>query len=526
MKKIALFFAMLSAIVVAEAQPLKVSINPDQKHQTIEYWAAADAWSGNFVGKYWSETAKQKIADWLFSQEYDESGNPKGAGLSAWRVNLGGGTLESPNCDIFPYHRRAECYLTLDGKNYDWGKCAGQEYWMTEAVKRGSNYFILFSNSPLVHYTLNGKGYTDDGKVANIKEDCYDDFARYMVDVAAHYMDKGWNVPYISPTNEPQSKWNEPRQEGSVWRNSELKRIMVELDKELSRDKRFDNVRLQLGETSRVTYLHEKRDRYIERYGEVEAQHMVVQNFFDKASQFYIGNLRHLKPAVYAHDYHDIRSSNKIREVHRKAYEECRKYGVEYNMSEWCLLPGAHKKNIEGFTKDWYCANYADMQTALLMARLIYSDMVDSNAASWSYWKGMELRGDHALIALHAKEGDIFRGGDVKANKLLYALGNYSFFIRPNYQRVALSGADNLSEVAATAYLSPDGKRLVAVYVNNTFEKRAVEVALPKTLRQQIASSKMYITDERNDLSAHEMADAMAFSINARSVTTIVYNLK
>ena len=63
-------------------------------------------------------------------------------------------------------------------------------------------------------------------------------------------------------------------------------------------------------------------------------------------------------------------------------------------------------------------------------------------------------------------------------------------------------------------------------YVNNTFEKRAVEVALPKALRHQIASSKMYITDERNDLSAHEMADAMAFSINARSVTTIVYNLK
>ncbi|MBR1962996.1 MAG: xylanase, partial [Alistipes sp.] len=139
MKKIALFFAMLSAIVVAEAQPLKVSINPAEKHQTIEYWGAADAWSGDFVGKYWSETSKQKIADWLFSQEYDENGNPKGAGLSAWRVNLGGGTLESPNCDIFPFHRRAECYLTLDGKNYDWGKCAGQEYWMAEAVKRGSN---------------------------------------------------------------------------------------------------------------------------------------------------------------------------------------------------------------------------------------------------------------------------------------------------------------------------------------------------------------------------------------------------
>lgn len=526
MKKIALFFAMLSAIVVAEAQPLKVSINPDQKHQTIEYWAAADAWSGDFVGKYWSETSKQKIADWLFSQEYDENGNPKGAGLSAWRVNLGGGTLESPNCDIFPFHRRAECYLTLDGKNYDWGKCAGQEYWMAEAVKRGSNYFILFSNTPLVHYSLNGKGYTDDGKVANIKEDCYDDFARYMVDVAAHYMDKGWNIPYISPANEPQEPWDTPKQEGSTWRNSELKRIMVALDKELSRDKRFDNVQMQLGETSRLLYLYEKRPQFLEKFGESEAPHLVIRNFYDKNSPHYVGDLHHLKRAVYAHDYHDVRTNEQIRTVHRAVRAECETYGIDYHMSEWCLLPGVKKKKIEGFAEDWVSGNHADMQAGLLMARLIHSDMVDANAKSWGYWKGMELNGNHALIALYAKDGDIYRGGTAKANKLLYVLGNYSFFIRPNYIRVAMSGADDLKGVAATAYLSPEGKRLVAVYVNCGHTKQSVEVALPKALRKQIASSKMYITDERNDLSAHEMADAMAFNINARSVTTIVYNLK
>jgi hypothetical protein len=301
---------------------------------------------------------------------------------------------------------------------------------------------------------------------------------------------------------------------------------MVELDKELSRDKRFDNVRLQLGETSRVKYLYEKRDKYIERYGEVEAQHMVVQNFFDKASQFYIGNLRHLKPAVYAHDYHDLRTNEKIREVHRLAYAECRKYGIEYNMSEWCLLPGAEKKNIEGFTKDWICPNYADMQAGLLMARLIFSDMVDANARMWSYWKGMELKGDHALIALQPFKDDIHRGGVVKANKLLYALGNYSFFVRPGYVRVAASGVNNLSKVAASAYLSPDGKRLVVVYVNSSFAPHNVSVVVPSKFRKQIASAKMYITDEHHDLSYQPMAKALTCSLNARSVTTVVYNLK
>ena len=92
MRRLFAILALSLGAVVAEAQPLKVTINPSEQKQTIEYFAAADAWSGDFVGKYWSEVSKQKIADWLFSQEYDESGNPKGAGLSAWRVNLGGGT--------------------------------------------------------------------------------------------------------------------------------------------------------------------------------------------------------------------------------------------------------------------------------------------------------------------------------------------------------------------------------------------------------------------------------------------------
>ena len=152
MRRLLAILVLEFALHSVEAQSLKVAINPAEQKQTIEYFAAADAWSGDFVGKYWSETAKQKIADWLFSQECDESGNPKGAGLSGWRVNLGGGTLEAPNADIFPYQRRAESYLTVDGKNYDWGKCAGHEYWMSEAVKRGSNYFILFSNTPPVQY--------------------------------------------------------------------------------------------------------------------------------------------------------------------------------------------------------------------------------------------------------------------------------------------------------------------------------------------------------------------------------------
>ena len=134
---VALAMVFLSNAVANTNVCKVVTVDPQQKFQTIEFFGAADAWSGNFVGKYWEKNSKEKIADYLFSNEYDASGNPVGIGLTIWRVNLGAGTLEQPGADIYPYQRRAESYLNLDGKNYDWAKCSGNEYFMEAARQRG-----------------------------------------------------------------------------------------------------------------------------------------------------------------------------------------------------------------------------------------------------------------------------------------------------------------------------------------------------------------------------------------------------
>ena len=142
---------LFSTAAVCFGQVKHISVNPSKTFQVIDNFAASDAWSGNFVGKYWSDTAKQQIAEWLFSTEYDATGSPKGIGLSLWRVNVGAGTLEQADADIMPLQRRAESFLTVDGKGYDWGKCLGQQYFMEQAVKFGCNNFLLFSNSPLIN---------------------------------------------------------------------------------------------------------------------------------------------------------------------------------------------------------------------------------------------------------------------------------------------------------------------------------------------------------------------------------------
>ena len=504
----------------------RVTINPDIKHQKIEFFGAADAWSGNFVGKYWGEVQKRTVADYLFSQEVDEAGNPIGIGLTMWRVNLGAGTLEQVGADIYPYQRRAESYLSVDGKSYDWGKCAGQEYFMQAAKERGCNQFILFSNSPLVQYTINGKGYAPTSDSANLRDDCYDDYATYIVDVTEHLMQKGFNISYISPINEPQMNWVTIKQEGSPWRNSQISRMVKALDKELSRAEKFDNTRIIVGETMLLKGLYEHTSGILSQFGEDEneAPGRQLYMFFDEQSPHYVGNLKHLDKEFAAHPYNNHFTSEELRETHRLANTEAQKYGLTYHSSEWCLLPTS--KQYGGITDDWQKGNHGDIQAALMMARIIHSDFVDMNAASWCYWKGMELNGDHALVALHATDGDIHKGGYVAANKILWVLGNYSRFVRPNYTRIDLDGADDLDTLAATAFLSPDGKELVAVFVNSGFENKDVVISLPKEWKRQIKSVQSYRTDARHDLTRASLSTSLSYQIAARGVTTFVIELE
>ena len=264
MKKTIYSIATAAAVLSAAnaAQTVCVSANLDKKFQTIESFTASDAWSGNFIGKFFADDKKEKLAKWLFSQKYGEDGSPEGIGLSMRRGNIGGGTWEQEGADIVPIQRRAESFLSKDGKSYDWSKAAGQQYFMKKAKEYGCESFLLFSNTPPVQMTQNGKGYKDAADFkSNLRADCYDDFAEYMAEVAKHFEGEGYNIDYISPVNEPGWKWSTNAQEGTPWLNPEIKRLAVELDKSLG--KRGLKTKQLLCEAERVDYLYGS-DAYLE----------------------------------------------------------------------------------------------------------------------------------------------------------------------------------------------------------------------------------------------------------------------
>ena len=85
-------------------------------------------------------------------------------------------------------------------------------------------------------YTITGMACnTNYSSNANLKSDCYDDFADYLATVAQHFVAMGYPIKMISPVNEPQYEWYaSSNQEGSPWQNDEIARLVRELDQSLS----------------------------------------------------------------------------------------------------------------------------------------------------------------------------------------------------------------------------------------------------------------------------------------------------
>ena len=140
----------------------------------------------------------------------------------------------------------------------------------------------------------------------------------------------------------------------------------------------------------------------------------------------------------------------------------------------------------------------------------------------------MEINGNHALVSLYPTDGDLLKGGLIRTNKMLWALGNYSFFIRPGYTRIGLWGADNPDTLAASAYMAPDKSRIVAVYVNSSFETIPVSISILQGYDKKVEKVSVFRTDDRTDLAnmyvPEKFSSDTEYEIPPRSLVTMVFD--
>lgn len=461
--------------------------------QEITGWGTSAAWWAQIAGK--SEKAEE-YAKLLYSEE--------GLGLNVYRYNVGAGERENPDSRLWRESwRSTESFLVYNEATgeyeYDWTQDAAAQDMLDLCLSYGCiDTVVLFANSP--HYSMCVSGQASGGltpAASNLKKDCYDDFAEYMLDIAEYFIDKGVPVKYISPINEPQWDWGGDwvGQEGCHYEIDEV----IEVGKAFAAEikERGLDVKLSLAESGQVG------DHAMDCIDKIYENQDIVDVL-----------------GTYA--YHSYWTDNDF--LLKKAYGEYihRNYkDVELEMSEWCELPCQH-------TTD-------DIEGALIMARTISEDVTMTGVNSWSSWVAV----NEDMTYADSMIGASFDCNEYKIAKRYYSMAHFSKFVPVGSKAVNfdVSIADLTSEEAwwkqeidgkeypvylidnkmtVSAFRTPDGD-YVAVIVNQG-DAKSFKVCMP------LYDVKAYTTDaDRNLELTHNSRGITSVKIPAKSITTITF---
>ena len=181
-------------------------------------------------------------------------------------------------------------------------------------------------------------------------------------------------------------------------------------------------------------------------------------------------------------------------------------------MSEYCIL-GDNGGEVNGNGRD------LGIDPALYVAKVIHNDLTVSNASAWHWWI--------AISPYDYKDGLIYidknkEDGDFYESKMLWALGNYSRFIRPGYQRIGVelnSQKKQSSEFLVSTYQSADLREIVMVLVNSAIKDTKIDL----TLDSSYTVKSLYTTSETKSLE-YVVVETSGNLINipAKSIVTIV----
>jgi hypothetical protein len=146
-----------------------------------------------------------------------------------------------------------------------------------------------------------------------------------------------------------------------------------------------------------------------------------------------------------------------------------------------------------------------------------------ANAAAWQWWL--------AISPYDYKDGLVYidkskTDGQYYPSKMLWALGNYSRFVRPGAVRLAAEAAATAGGTGplVSAYRSANGKQLITVVVNDSDAPASLRLVLTG---RKLGASQPYTTSAAGDLQPGAPVPAgQALPVAPRSITTVVSTLR
>jgi len=490
---LALFLIFSNPLLVFSQN--KFTFNSSKTFQTIHGFGASDAWSNDFL-ILMDDSSRNLAADWLFSKKQNSDGSFAGIGLSIWRYNLGAGSSEQGDSSYIsdPY-RRTGSFLNADG-TYNWNKQAGAQYMIQAARERGLEKLVMFSNSPPVSLTLNGKAFSGTCGESNLAPEKNRLFADYIVESVKYFEDRGIHFSYVSPVNEPEWGWcRRDDQEGCPYKNQQIADIARLINNGLI----LNNLttKIQVPESGLLVFANSGLRFKPGRQNE-------IKNFFRQGRKSYIADEKQVARQICAHGYFTEWPLWIMRSVRKKTARKTDKYDIEYWMSEYCIL---HKtKEIDGGGRD------LGMKTALYVSRVIHHDLVYGNASAWCWWLG--------ISTADFKDGLVYinrNGTGLASSKTLWALGNFSQFIHPGAVRIEVDGKHD-KELFVSAYRNMGSEDIVIVVINM---KSGKQVIRPENL----PNWKIAAWETSKDLNLAKLpgpSSGELLTVSPESVTTFV----
>lgn len=500
---------------------LSITVDFANKHQTIRNFGASDAWDADVLGKYWPEEKKNRLAELLFSKEFDNEGNPKGIGLSCWRFNIGSGSAEQgEESKIAGPSKRTECFMNPDG-TYNWEKQKGQQWFLKKAVLDYEVEDIVgFMNSPPVYFTKHGYAFNqENGWDYILVSDKYDNFASFTADVVEHFDKEGIHFDYISPINEPQYQWGPggdgwAGQEGSPATDQQIADVTKSMSRVFASRKLTTEVSIAEGGA----------------IGSLIAQ--IPKFWGNEEPDMKVGGLPNVSYVASGHSYWSDRNPEDMynSRVHLREVMEATDDKLEYFQTEYSLLDGGYTWGHPG----GIVGNFREIECAIALARMLHVDLSVGNATGWHWWtafsQGKHL-GESRFALLETMTTKDMTDGFYNDTKLLYTLGQYSRFVRPGMKRVEVNRSDNLSVIAAlrndmySAYIDEETNQVIIVAANSKITQSRIELAvenLPVSANSGLEFTP-YITSDNDDMRAYpKIKEGETFILPPLSIVTFV----
>lgn len=469
-----LIFTLIAALLssCASSGTAKLTIDPTVRHQTLQSFGVSSAWWSQDVGGWTEKDAngvpvREAIMELLYGKT--------GLGLQVYRYNLGAGTGTGEKAGDFndPW-RSGQSFINDEGE-IDYTLDANALWCMNRALELGAKEVVFFCNSAPDSMTINGKPHSDKQKkkVTNLAPENNQAFADYVLDAVEHFRRQGVPITTVSPINEPQWTW-QGGQEGCHFEPDEMVALYKVFYTEMEKRGLADDITLGMFESGQ--WGGSKFKKWFEAIMEDETLSKVITT-------------------IEGHSYNSSAS-----EKARTARWLDKNYpNLKRSCTEWT--------EMKDLGRD------VGMDSAVVMADMICTDLTVLDAVHWSYWLGVSC--------YDWRDGLLYVDLDehtYTVTKRLYEYGNFTKFIKPGAVRVE---TELRGKALNAVSFDVDGK-LVTVVVNSAGEEKTLALNA-----KGYQTAEIHLTDGTHNLEQVPIESYVSggqAKLPAKSVMTLVMN--